>query len=88
MLKDTNHQAPEHILLRPTHNLLLPRVGRFLKDSIHIGTSYMYEYLLQSLCIQPASGTYLIIELTIRESVGSLCRDGADAQYMQYITCT
>ena len=28
----------------------------------------------------------LIIELTIRESADSLCRDGADAQYMQYLS--
>ena len=29
---------------------------------------------------------YTILYYTIRESVDSLCRDGADAQYMQYLS--
>ena len=33
-----------------------------------------------------ASSGLCIILLFIRESVDSLCRDGADAQYMQYLS--
>ena len=46
-------------------------------------TSYK-EYVAHKMA---STGTYLS-RLPIRDSVDSLCRDGADAQYMQYLNKT
>ena len=40
--------------------------------------------VLQPACCKSITG-FLVHTLIVRESVDSLCRDGADAQYMQYL---
>ena len=37
-------------------------------------------------CLHSLAGCFPILSVWIRESVDSLCRDGADVQYMQYLS--
>ena len=62
-----------------------------LINTVHANQQCLYVCILMqligaSLSEPHTSVTSLRTRVCIRESVDSLCRDGADAQYMQYLS--
>ena len=53
---------------------------------VHVGMTRKDGRALSHECSHPRRKFFLFLFLFIRESVDSLCRDGADAQYMQYLS--
>ena len=58
-------------------------LGSFLVLSAY---NAKYVPVLIVRCSVDKASLNLVLKCIIRESVDSLCRDGADAQYMQYLS--